>query len=207
MKNYYAILGIERSASADDIKAAYRAQARKWHPDVAGQEHLRLFQNIQEAYEVLGDDKRRHDYDNLGRVPSRRSPITIDERVLDISGDLYDYLSQGFSRLREIAWAPPAQSTSRELPLEVHLAPEEAAAGVRLTLAIPAAEACPRCGGRGLLLGRFACDTCDGNGAVYALHQASFGIPAGISDDTVLIIPLDGAGLPDVYLKIHVHVR
>ncbi len=67
-KDYYAILGIERSASADDIKKAYRKLARQYHPDVskdpAGEEK---FKDVSEAYQTLKDDDKRAAYDRLGR--------------------------------------------------------------------------------------------------------------------------------------------
>lgn len=67
-KDYYAILGIERSASADDIKKAYRKLARQYHPDVskdpAGEEK---FKDVAEAYQTLKDDDKRAAYDRLGR--------------------------------------------------------------------------------------------------------------------------------------------
>ena len=62
MKDYYAILGVERSASADDIKSAYRRLASKHHPDRGGD--TQKFQEIQEAYATLSDDAKRSQYDN-----------------------------------------------------------------------------------------------------------------------------------------------
>lgn len=67
-KDYYAVLGIPKDASADDIKKAYRKLARKWHPDVnpgdaAAEER---FKEISEAYHVLGDEERRRTYDHVG---------------------------------------------------------------------------------------------------------------------------------------------
>ena len=62
MKNYYQILGVDRNASADDIKLAYRRLANRHHPDRGGD--TAAFQEIQEAYAVLGDEQRRSQYDN-----------------------------------------------------------------------------------------------------------------------------------------------
>ncbi|MHB1566641.1 MAG: DnaJ C-terminal domain-containing protein [Acidiferrobacter sp.] len=66
-KDYYAIMGVERGASADDIKRAYRKLARKYHPDVSKEPHAEdRFKEIGEAYEVLRDPEKRTAYDQLG---------------------------------------------------------------------------------------------------------------------------------------------
>jgi curved DNA-binding protein len=66
-KDYYAVLGVDKKASADDIKHAYRKLARKYHPDVSKETNAEeKFKNVQEAYEVLKDAEKRASYDQLG---------------------------------------------------------------------------------------------------------------------------------------------
>lgn len=66
-KDYYKILGVERSAKAEDVKRAYRKLARKYHPDVSKEKNAEEhFKEVQEAYEVLKDEKKREAYDTLG---------------------------------------------------------------------------------------------------------------------------------------------
>src|SRR5690348_7897309 len=66
-KNYYKILGVENSASKDDIKKAFHKLAHKYHPDKAGGDEEK-FKEINEAYQVLSNDKKRAEYDTYGRV-------------------------------------------------------------------------------------------------------------------------------------------
>ena len=66
-KDYYTILGIERNATKDDIKKAFRKLAHKHHPDKGNTDDAK-FKEISEAYNILSDDKRRAEYDSYGRV-------------------------------------------------------------------------------------------------------------------------------------------
>ena len=75
-RDYYKVLGVERSASADDIKAAYRKLARKHHPDINREPGAESrFKEVSEAYEVLKDPEKRAAYDQLGRGPRPGEPF------------------------------------------------------------------------------------------------------------------------------------
>ena len=68
-RDYYEVLGVSRDASAEEIRRAYRRLARKYHPDVNREEGAEeRFKEINEAYEVLGDEERRAAYDRFGHA-------------------------------------------------------------------------------------------------------------------------------------------
>ena len=73
-KDYYNVLGVDRKATPDDIKKAFRKLAHKYHPDKGGTDESR-FKEIIEAYSVLSDDKKRREYDAYGQAfPGREQP-------------------------------------------------------------------------------------------------------------------------------------
>ena len=76
-KDYYKILGVSKDASQDDIKRAYRRYAKKYHPDLnpGDKEAERRFKEINEAYQVLGDEQKRKKYDAFGSSSKDRKSV------------------------------------------------------------------------------------------------------------------------------------
>jgi curved DNA-binding protein len=73
-RDYYEVLGVARTATADDIRKAYRKLARQYHPDVnKSPDAAKKFTEVQEAYDVLSDDSRRRTYDEVGHAPEPRA--------------------------------------------------------------------------------------------------------------------------------------
>ena len=136
-KDYYKILGVERGATAEEIKKAYRKLARKYHPDVSkAPDAEERFKEVNEAYEVLGDEKKRKAYDQLGSNwrsgQEFRPPPGWEEMVGGFSyggghagpGGFSDFFEQlfggagGFGRARERAFRGADVTARIEVDLE-----------------------------------------------------------------------------------------
>ncbi|OYV75770.1 MAG: cytochrome C biogenesis protein, partial [Acidithiobacillus ferrivorans] len=149
-KDYYRILGVERSADANAIKAAYRKMARKYHPDVSKEKDAEeRFKDLQEAYEVLKDPEKRAAYDQLGanwrpgqdfRPPPGWNPSGAPHGGPDLGGfsDFFDSLfgAQGRGGFRSSGFQ--AHGEDSEAAISISL--EDAAQGAQknITLEIPA---------------------------------------------------------------------
>src|SRR6185295_13987508 len=143
-KDYYKVLGVERAASEDEIKKAYRKLARKYHPDVSKEANAKeRFQEVSEAYETLRDKEKRAAYDSLGsgfrpgqdfrpppdwfdRFGSGGSPQDL--RDIDL-GDLFESMGI-FGRARGRRGAGRGmQFPGEDYEVPVHLSLEDAARG------------------------------------------------------------------------------
>ena len=119
-QDYYSTLGISRSASADEIKAAYRKLALKHHPDRGGgKEAEDKFKQVNEAYQVLSNPDKRAQYDRFGRVSGNGGMPTGEPNFGGFEfnfggggfGDIFEsFFSQAFSTVQATVEIPPAQA-------------------------------------------------------------------------------------------------
>ncbi|MCP5487421.1 MAG: J domain-containing protein [Verrucomicrobia bacterium] len=152
-KDYYNVLGVARTATADDIKKAYRKLARKYHPDVnKTPEAEEKFKEATEAYEVLGDETKRRRYDELGASwkggQDFRPPPGWQQRSGGFGGEAFGGEGMGgFSDFFEAFFggggfqqqaARPRRGSDHEAQIELSL--EEVAAGIRKTFQFTATE-------------------------------------------------------------------
>src|ERR1700721_2505223 len=136
-KDYYETLGVPRGADAEEVKRAYRKQARKYHPDVSKERNAEArFKDVQEAYEVLKDPEKRAAYDQLGRDyrsgQQFRPPPDWSQRFGQSGGsqrfsDLNGFSDFFSSLFGGAAGGPPPEADAGQLEVTV----EEAFAGTK----------------------------------------------------------------------------
>jgi curved DNA-binding protein len=229
-RDYYDVLGVSRTANEDEIKRAYRKQARKYHPDVnPGDKSAEdKFKEINEAYEVLSDPNKRKRYDALGpnwkageefQPPPNWEGAGATFQYGGDFGDIFgraggfsDFFESLFGGLRGARTGARAgggfsmrgQDIEAELPLTL----EEAHRGGRRTINLQAAEPCPDCRGTGSRDGRTPCPTCQGVGAVRRPRSLEVTIPPGVREGSVIRLAGQGepgtAGAPagDLFLRV-----
>ncbi len=162
-KDYYEILGVKRDASQDEIKRAYRRLARKYHPDVNPGDKTaeQKFKEINEAYEVLGDPKKRAEYDQFGKTPFGPEGFegfrTYDFGTRGFEDIFSDFLG-GFGT-REA----PVRGADLKTSLEISL--EEAYKGVIKPVTLTREVTCSACGGTGAEESQ-TCTQCKGSGVI-----------------------------------------
>ena len=182
--NYYDLLGVAKSASADEIKKAFRTKAHQFHPDKSTGD-AEKFKEINEAYQVLSDSEKRQQYDQFGQThdqarrqgggPAGGNPFgggfsgTVDMGDLgDIFGDMFGF--GGGSRRRGPSRGSDIQATIR-IPFKT------AAFGGEETIQLRHQAACERCHGVGAEPGTSSetCATCKGAGQVRTVQQTILG--------------------------------
>ena len=169
-KDYYEVLGVSKSAPLDEIKRAYRKLARKYHPDLNPGDKTaeQKFKELNEAYEVLGDPKKRAEYDQFGRSPFEgggpwfEGARTYDYRNTFDLGGLGDFFSDLFGGR---AAPEAAYAKGPDIVMSLELSMEEAFSGVTKTITFNREVTCTSCNGSGAESSR-VCDTCKGTGSL-----------------------------------------
>jgi molecular chaperone DnaJ len=182
-RDYYDVLGVSRSASADELKKAYRKKAMKYHPDrnPDNKEAEAKFKEVSEAYEVLSDSKKRQQYDQFGHdgLKSSFGPGGFDfSRDFTHASDLQDILGSIFGGGGGIFDSfmgggrrqsrPDGPQAGADLRFDIEIDFEEAAFGSERELTLPISVQCDTCSGSGMTPGskRETCRQCGGSGSV-----------------------------------------
>jgi molecular chaperone DnaJ len=182
-EDYYKVLGVDKKASQDDIKKAYRKLARQYHPDTnkdAGAEER--FKRISEAHDVLGDAEKRKKYDRGQTVFGGANPFGTGAGGGATTGDFgsfSDILSNIFNTTagRGGARTRPAAERGRDLETTVSLSFEQAVEGAQVPVSVSAYASCTTCRGTGARPGTspIVCPVCQGRG-VESQGQGVFSI-------------------------------
>ena len=168
----YVILGVERSASASELKRAYRRLARKYHPDInpGDRETEAVFRRVTEAYETLVDPARRQDYDAHGLPASRPPEGDIAFEGFDFSGAAPGDAASSFGDLfaeviAESGRRPPEEAPAVDLHAPLQITFEQAMRGGTHEVTVSRVAACGACGGTGARrVAESRCSSCAGAG-------------------------------------------
>ncbi|MBR1593634.1 MAG: molecular chaperone DnaJ [Alloprevotella sp.] len=184
-EDYYEILGVQRTATADEIKKAFRQLALKYHPDrnPGDKEAEEKFKKVAEAYDVLRDPEKRQRYDQFGHAGVNGAGGGFNASEMDINdifshfGDIFEGMGfggfSGFSR-----GARTRRYKGGDLRLKVRLTLQEMAAGTKKKFKVKKDVNCPECHGTGCEGGHQpeTCPTCHGTGYVVQARQSFFGM-------------------------------
>ena len=174
-KDYYRVLGVSDTASAKDIKSAYRKLSRQYHPDAnagdaAAEER---FKEISAAYDVVGDPERRKEYDEVRRLGPAAAGFPggggAGGFTFTEGGDLGDLLGGLFGRGgRRGGGRGGGPHRGQDLEAELHLSFQDAAAGITTAVHLTSDAACSTCSGSGAKPGTSPrrCTNCGGSGVV-----------------------------------------
>ena len=179
-RDYYEILGVQKNASMEDIKTAFRKLARQYHPDVSKEANAEeKFKEINEAYGVLSDPEKRRRYDQFGRQGlGDIGGVNMHDYTMDFN-DLVEELfgSFGFGFGNSTGSRSRRARRGRDLQVQVVLKFEEAVFGVEKTIEVTRNEICGTCKGTGAEPGSTPqrCQTCSGRGEVRQVRQTIFG--------------------------------
>ncbi|XKT75009.1 MAG: molecular chaperone DnaJ [Patescibacteria group bacterium UBA2103] len=177
-KDYYQILEVEKSASQDDIKKAFRKLAQKYHPDKKTGDEAK-FKEVSEAYSVLGNEQKRKEYDSYGRTFAGGQG-GFNGGGFDFSGfqgadiDLDDILG-GFG---DIFGGRRARTRrGRDISMDTEISFKESVFGTTKKILIAKVSKCDECEGTGAKKGTDmeTCSTCNGQGKVHETRNSVFG--------------------------------
>ncbi len=191
-QNYYDTLGVNKSANADEIKRAFRKKAHEYHPDKGGG-NAEKFKEVNEAYQVLGDEGKKKNYDTYGRAEgpmggfggggnysggnpfggfdfsgfSNQGGVEFD--LGDIFGDLFGGGNRGQSASK--------RNKGVDLEMRLEISFEEAVFGVEKTISLEKRDECKACKGTGAEAGTkiSTCSKCHGQGQIHTQRRTIFG--------------------------------
>ena len=188
-RDFYEVLGVNKSASTDEIKSAYRKLAKKYHPDInkePGAEEK--FKEVQEAWDVLGDEKKRQMYDQFGMAAFEQGASTggagnpFSGAGFGSQGfggvDLGDIFSSFFGGGRSTRRANVGPQRGEDTLQRIRVPFMDAILGKKVLVPVEYDEPCKTCGGTGAKSPSDikTCPHCNGRGYVTGTHRSIFGV-------------------------------
>ena len=196
MSDYYTILGVEKNASKEEIKRAYRKLAHKYHPDKSGGSDTE-FKRINEAYYVLGDDKRKAEYDRFGTFSGGRGGFAgqgdfgFEEMWKNFGGSGgFSFGGGDFTDIFESLFGVGFQGSARQskrgrdISIEIMIPFSEAVFGTTRKILLNKRATCEECKGSGATGASKTekCETCSGSGTVRESRRSIFGVFTSLSE-------------------------
>src|SRR5579872_2779525 len=197
-KNYYDVLGVGKSATKDEIKKAFRKLAHQYHPDKGGD--AEKFKEVNEAYSVLSDDKKRAQYDQFGSVGAGGfgggqsgayqggfgggfdgfdfSQFTQQNGFGQNGGAQFDFdLGDIFGDVFGGGRRARQQARGRDISVDIELSFEDSIFGIERTMLLNKTSVCDNCNGSGAEKGSAmdTCPTCNGKGTLREVKRSIFG--------------------------------
>ncbi len=176
-RDYYDVLEVDRNASSDELRRAYRRLAKKYHPDVSQENGAEeRFKEINEAYAVLSNEEQRAAYDRYGHAGLKGVPTDFDFGFGDIFEEFFGFAT-GSRRSRR------TPRRGADLRYDLSLAFDQAVFGVEQEIEFSRLETCSTCQGSGAEPGTSParCDTCRGSGEVRQVRQTILGSMVNVS--------------------------
>jgi molecular chaperone DnaJ len=173
-RDYYEVLGVDKDASPDEIKKAFRKMARQYHPDVNKEADAEdKFKEVNAAYEVLSDDQKRAAYDRYGHADPSQGMGGMGGADFGGFGDIFDMFFGGGGQRRN----PNAPQRGNDLQYTMTVEFKEAVFGKETDITIPRTETCSRCHGSGAKPGTKpeTCGVCKGTGQQEVIQNTAFG--------------------------------
>lgn len=180
-KNYYDVLGVDKGAKKEDIKKAFYKLASKYHPDKGGD--AEKFKEVNEAYQVLSDDKKRKEYDTYGQTFNGQGPhgaggfggfnaSDFENMHFDFGdlGDMFGDIFGGFGGGTRV-------KRGRDISLEIDVTFKESVFGTERNVLINKVGTCDTCAGSGAKKGSemITCTTCNGQGKIHDVKRTIMG--------------------------------
>lgn len=170
--NYYEILRVDDDASLEEIKTAFRREAKRYHPDrnIGDKEAEEIFKTVNKAYSVLSDKNKRSEYDKRLFGTQKPGKSSVIKNIFASEKDLN----------KENAKKRRNERTGKNIHQEINVTFEEAVNGCKKRINITRYEKCPKCDGDR------RCKFCKGTGRVRKTQILCVSIPAGIGDTQVI---------------------